>query len=40
MMQATRPAGVTETAAAPAPAPTAPTTLAYLPVGVFGAVMG
>jgi tellurite resistance protein len=39
-MQATRPAGVTETAATPAAAPTAQTTLAYLPVGVFGAVMG
>lgn len=39
-MQVTRPAGVTETAAAHAAIPTAPTTLAYLPVGLFGAVMG
>lgn len=35
-MQATRPAGVT----APATASTTPTTLAWLPVGLFGAVMG
>lgn len=39
-MHATRPTGGTATATAPGAASTAPTTLAYLPVGTFGAVMG